>query len=222
MVTLSFSLAGSAMLSAPANSAYFIFPDSNAAHRKPAGVGYASVTDWTALGFVYGSLTNMPQFIALDTNSAYIDQSTGAPTVSNSVIVLFGGPLVNEAIHYYEANGIAPLHWGLLGGWTSGTEYYYNRNNQAVASIPLSVLGPESQDMGLIEAFKDPNGNTVIIFSGFGWQGTFVGGVYFKTALISQLSTMTDSWYIYSWSDSNGNSFAEVSEVTTTPVNHGN
>jgi hypothetical protein len=76
--------------------------------------------------------------------------------------------------------------------------------------------------MGLIEAFTDGAGNTVIIFSGFGWHGTFVAGVYFKTVLISQLPTMTDSWYIYSWTDSNGNGFAEVSEVTPTPVNHGN
>jgi hypothetical protein len=33
---------------------------------------------------------------------------------------------------------------------------------------------------------------------------------------------MPDSWYIYSWTDSNGNGFAEVSEVNPTPVNHGN
>lgn len=141
--------------------------------------------------------------------------------VSNKVIVLFGGPLVNEAVHYYESNGIAPLHWGLVGGFVSGTEYYYNCLGQPVASVSLSVLGPEVQDMGLIEAFTDQNGNTVMIFSGFDWQGTFVSGLYFKTVLTSRLSTMTDSWYIYSWSDSNGNGFAEVSEVNSTPVNHG-
>ena len=215
------STLSSDLLNAPANSVYFIFPDSNSAHPKPSGVGYAQVTDWTALGFVYGSLTKMPQVIALDTNSAYIDQSTGAPKVSNGTIVLFGGPLVNEAVHYYEVNGIAPLHWGLVGGWTSGTEYYYNQTEQAVASLPISAI-VSNQDMGLIEAFMDQNGNTVIIFSGFGWKGTFFSGVYFKTVLISQLSTMPDSWYIYSWTDSNSNGFPEVTEVNPTPVNHGN
>ena len=215
------STLSSHLLNAPANSVYFIFPDSNTAHKKPTGVGYASVTDWTALGFVYGSLTYMPQTIALDTDSSVIDQSTGAPKVSNKTIVLFGGPLVNEAVHYYEANGIAPLHWGLVGGWTSGTEYYYNQTGQAVASLPiLAILS--NQDMGLIEAFMDQNGNTVIIFSGFGWKGTFFSGVYFRTVLMSQLSTMTDSWYIYSWTDSNSNGFPEVTEVNPTPVNHGN
>ena len=174
------------------------------------------------MGYVFGSLTNMPQITALDTDSSVIDQSTGAPKVSNKVVVLFGGPLVNEVVHYYESNGIAPLHWVLIGGFVSGTEYYYNRQGQPVASIPLSVLGPEGQDMGLIEAFMDQNGNTVIIFSGFGWKGTFVSGVYFKAVLVSQLSTMPDSWYIYSWVDGNGNGFAEVSEVNPTPVNHGN
>ena len=51
------SLLSTVLLNAAANSVYFIFPDGNTAHPKPAGVGYASVTDWTALGFVYGSLT---------------------------------------------------------------------------------------------------------------------------------------------------------------------
>ena len=219
-VTLSLSLGGSAMLSAPVNNAYFIFPDSNMAHKKPTGVGYASVTDWTALGFVYGSLTYMPQFIALDTDSSVIDQSTGAPKVSNKIIVLFGGPLVNEVVHYYESHGIAPLHWGLVGGFTSGTEYYYNRAGQEVAHLSISAI-TSNQDMALIEAFTDQNGNKVIIFSGFGWRGTFVGGIYFKTVLASQLPTMNNSWYIYSWADSNGNGFPEVSEVNSTPVNQG-
>jgi tryptophan synthase beta subunit len=87
--------------------------------------------------------------------------------------------------------------------------------------MSVQTVGGGSQDIGLIEAFVDQNGNTVIVFSGFGWKGTFVSGLFFKTTLISQLPTMTDSWYIYSWSDSNGNGFPDISEVSPTPVNHG-
>jgi hypothetical protein len=219
------SLLSSVLLDAPAKSVYFIFPDWNTAHKKPAGVGYdGTVSDWTALGFLYGSLTNMPQVTAPDTNSTYIDPSTGAPKLRDSVIVLFGGPLVNAVVHYYEVSGIAPLHWGLVGGWTSGTEYYYNRNGQAVVSMTVQAIGGGTQDLTLYEAFTDQFGNTVIVFLGLGWKGTFIAGLYFKTVLSnpSVLSSLTDSWYFYYWNDKNGNGFPDWYEVNPTPVNHGN
>jgi hypothetical protein len=220
----SFGSAASAMLNAQPNSVYFIFPDDNRAHPKPSGVGYASVSDWTALGYVYGSLANMPQITALDTNSTYIDQATGAPKLKNSIIVLFAGPLVNEAVHYYEQNRIAPLWWSLEGSWSTGTLYYRTRAGDVAASMPIQTVGGGSEDMMLVEAFTDANGNTVLIFSGFGWQGTFTSGFYFKDVLSQggNLAGLTDSWYFYSWTDKNGNGFVEDYEVDPTAYNHGN
>jgi hypothetical protein len=216
---------GSVLLDAPANTVYFIFPDWNTAHPKPSGVGYdGTVSDWTALGFLYGSLTNMPQVTVPDTNTTYVDPSTGAPKIQNSIIVLFGGPLVNAVVHYYEVNGIAPLHWGLVGGFTSGTEYYYNRTGQPVVSMTVPQIAGGTQDLTLYEVFTDQFGNTVIVFLGLGWKGTFIAGLYFKTVLSnpSVLSSLTDSWYFYYWNDKNGNGFPDWYEVNPTPVNHGN
>jgi hypothetical protein len=34
-------------------------------------------------------------------------------------------------------------------------------------------------------------------------------------------STVTDSWYFWSWTDLNGNGFPDWYEVNPTPVNHG-
>ena len=210
------------VLDAPVGTAYFIFPDGNHAHPKPSGVGYASVTDWTALGYVYGMMNNMPQITALDTNSTYIDQTTGAPKVSNSTIILFAGPLVNSMVHYYEANRVAPLWWSLQGGWTSGTEYYRTRSGDVAASIALSDLIGGGKDMLLVESFTDSNNNKVLIFQGFGWQGTYSSGLHMKTVLYGNLAGMTDSWYAYSWMDKNGNGFVEDYEISATPINHGN
>ena len=215
------SSSGTVMLSAPTRTVYFIFPDSNIAHSKPAGVGYAQVTDWTALGYVYGAMGNMPQIIALDTNSSYIDPVTGAPKIRNSVIVLFGGRLVNSLVSYYEVNGISPLHWAIVGVFSTGTEYYYERSGTVAATMSVPVIVSGSQDMGLIEVFADQFGNTVFIFSGFGWKGTFVAGLYFKTVLVGSLSGLTDSWYFWRWQDVNGNAFPDSFEVNSTPVSHG-
>jgi hypothetical protein len=214
--------AASTLLSSPARTVYFIFPDGNRAHPKPPGVGWASVTDWTALGYVYGMMYNAPQITALDTNSTYIDQATGAPKIQNSIIVLFAGTLVNSVVHYYEVNRIAPLWWTLEGGWVSGTEYYRTRSGEVAASMPIQTVGGGSEDMMLVEAFNDQSGNTVIIFSGFGWQGTFTAGFYSKDSLAGQLGSMSDSWYFYHWSDQNGNGFPEYYEVDSTTYSHGN
>jgi hypothetical protein len=169
-------------------------------------------------------MTNMPQITALDTNSTYVDQATGAPKLSNSIIVLFAGPLVNEVVHYYEVNRISPLWWSLQGGWTSGIEYYRTRSGAVAASMPLNVLGAGSADMMLVESFTDANNNTVLIFSGFGWQGTYTSGFYMKAVLTQggSLAGMTDSWYFYSWTDMNHNGFVEDYEIDPTPMNHGN
>jgi len=212
----------SVLLNAPANTVYFIFPDSNSAHPKPPTVGYAQVTDWTALGFVYGAMTNMPQITALDTNSTYVDTGTGAPKIRDSVIVLFGSRLVNSLVYYYEVNGISPLYWAMTGSWSTGTEYYYNRTGQVAATMSIPVIASLAQDLPLVEVFGDQFGNTVVVFSGFGWMGTFVDGVYFKTVLQGNLSGLTDSWYFYNWTDLNHNGFAEWYEVNPTPTNHGN
>jgi hypothetical protein len=169
-------------------------------------------------------MDNMPQITALDTNSTYIDQATGAPKLKNSIIVLFAGPLVNEAVHYYEQNRIAPLWWSLEGSWSTGTLYYRTRAGDVAASMPIQTVGGGSEDMMLVEAFTDANGNTVLIFSGFGWQGTFTSGFYFKDVLSQggNLAGLTDSWYFYSWTDKNGNGFVEDYEVDPTAYNHGN
>jgi hypothetical protein len=221
-VRLSVSMLGTLLLNAPANTVYFIFPDSNSAHPKPPTVGYAQVTDWTALGFVYGAMANMPQITALDTNSTYVDTGTGAPKIRNSVIVLFGSRLVNSLVYYYEVNGISPLYWAMTGSWSTGTEYYYTRTGQVAATMSIPIIASLAQDLPLVEVFGDQFGNTVVVFSGFGWMGTFIDGVYFKTVLMGSLSGLTDSWYFYNWTDLNHNGFAEWYEVNPTPVNHGN
>jgi hypothetical protein len=219
----SFGSTASAMMDAPSNTVYFIFPDSNPAHKKPPGVGYAWVSDWTALGYLYGSLANMPQVTALDTNSTYVDQATGAPKLRNAIIVLFGGTLVNALVHYYEENRIAPLWWSLEGSWSTGTLYYRTRSGAVAASMPVQTVVGGSTDVALYEVFADPFGNTVLIFSAFGWKGTFTSGLHFKTVLCQggNLAGLTDAWYFYSWTDRNGNGFVEDYEVDPTPINYG-
>jgi hypothetical protein len=216
-----FGSTASGVVDGTTGSVYFIFPDWDSSHVKPSDVGYASVTDWTALGFVYGSLTSMPQVTALDTDAAYVDPSTGAPRLSGKTIVLFGGPLVNSLVHYYEKNRIAPLWWSLEGDWSSGTLYYRTRSGEVAASMPIQMVAGGSKDMILVEVFHDSFGNTVLIFSGFGWKGTFAAGLFFKSYMYQRISQYDHAWYLFEWQDSNSDGFVGVNEINPTEISHG-
>jgi hypothetical protein len=206
----------SILTTAPANTVYFVFPDWDSSHRKALGVGYAQVTDWTALGYVYGMFTNAPQITMLDTDTTIVDSTTGAPKLTGKVIILFGGPLVNVLVRYYEDQGVSPLYWALVGGW-SGTEHYYDRAGNSVASMTVGQIGGGSSDIALVEIFTDSAANTIVVFSGFGWHGTFTAGLYFKTIMgtpTTNLAGYNKSWYLFHWTDGNGNGFPEYTEVT--------
>ena len=220
--TIPVSSIGTDVVNAPAGSVIYVLPDwqTGSGHTKPPDVGTAALSDFTALGFMYGASTNA-QIMALDTNSTYFNPATGAPKMSNSVLVAFAGPLVNGLVKYYEVNGTSPVYfqWATI----DGASYYawYDRQSNMVASLPSSAGQAGTSDMFLVEYFKDANNNKVFIVYGFAWKGTYVGGVLFKTHVLPNLAGFTHGWYIFRWDDANGNGLPDPYEVNTTPVNFG-
>jgi M6 family metalloprotease-like protein len=210
------------VLDAAANSVIYVLPDwqGGDGHAKPPDVIPAQLSDFTALGFMFGA-SNNTQVMALDTNSTYFDAATGAPKMSNSVLVAFAGPLVNGLVKYYEVNGTSPVYfqWATI----DGASYYawYDRQSNMVASLPSSAGQAGTSDMFLVEYFKDANNNNVFIIYGFAWKGTYIGGVFFKTYILPNIASFTHGWYIYQWNDVNGNGLPDPYEVNMTPVSYG-
>jgi hypothetical protein len=201
----------------------YVLPDwqSNNGHVKPSGVGTAALSDFTALGFMFGASTNT-QIMALDTNSTYFDPETGAPKMSNSVLVVFAGRAVNGVVHYYEMTEMtSPIYadYAMIGGVESYA--YFDRQGSVVASLPVSAGQAGTSDMFLVEYFKDANNNKVFIIYGFAWKGTYIGGVFFKTNILPNIVSFTHGWYIYQWNDTNGNGLPDPYEVNATPVSYG-
>ena len=207
------------IVSAAAGSVIYVLPDwqSGGGHTKPPGVQGAELSDFTALGFMFGASTNN-QIMALDTNSTYFDPATGAPKISNSLLVAFAGPGVNGVVDYYEDAGASPVYFQ----WAANGDYaWYDRQGGLVASMPHSAGQAGTTDKFLIEYFKDANNNKVFIIYGFAWKGTYAGGVFFKTYILPNITSFTHGWYVFQWNDTNGNDLPDPYEVTTTPVNYG-
>ena len=78
-----------------------------------------------------------------------------------------------------------------------------------------------SQDMFLIEAFIDNSGNKVFIVYGYGWKGTFAAGLFFKSIICPNMSSYSNAYYVYRWTDSNGDGFVDLNEIDMTPVASG-
>jgi len=190
-------------------SVYFIYPDYQGS--KPPGIRYALVSDWTAAGYIAGICSNR-QNEATDTNQLVIDHSDGKVMLQNKSVILFGGPIVNAPVNYYEKNRIALLYYKS----ENDKGYWFLRDGTRIDETEIT---PNSKsDMFVVEAFMDDNGNKILIVYGYGWKGTFAGGKFFKFVIQPNIDNYTGSYYIFKWNDSNSNDFVELNEISTTPV----
>lgn len=207
--------ADSDIVNAEENEVAFIFSDYEG--DKPPGVYNALLSDWTAAGYVIGMCSNRQQE-ATDTNPNIVDTSNGELKISNKTAVLFGGPIVNAPVSYYENNRIAPLYFG----YSSGVYYWYKADGtrlDATAMTPSQVSSGE--DMFVVESFVDEMNNDIYIIYGYGWKGTFAGGKFFKFVIYPNIDSFTDSYYVYKWVDTNGDGFVDLDEIITTPIVQG-
>jgi len=196
------------------NTVYFVYPDYGG--FKPAGVGYAWLSDWTATGFLVGMCSNR-QHENTDTNSTMIDTTCGAVKLRDATVVLFGGPKVNAPVHYYESNRMAPLYFHEEGG----TCHWYRSDGMRIDETALPSSQLSSQDMFVVESFIDGSGNMVFIIYGYGWKGTFAGGKFFKFVMYPNIGSYTASHYVYKWNDSNNDGFVDMNEISTIPIAQG-
>jgi hypothetical protein len=159
----------------------------------------ALATDVYAATYLFGAFTNPAQNEVLDTNGAYVSQSSsscGEPLTSVSQsLVAVAGPPVNEVVNYYESTGQTPLY------------FYYNSAAQECIGVRgtgatvVCVLPTATNDYFLMETFTDSAGRTVFIIYGLQWGGTLAGFAYLVNSVLKNPSAYTSSWYVYRWQD---------------------
>jgi hypothetical protein len=195
----------SSVVSAAAGSAWIVLPDFTAGESgsmhtsagKCGGHVSALATDVYAATYFFGALTNPQQNEVLDTNSAYVSQSSGScgqpGTSTSQPLVAVAGPVVNEVVGYYESvQATSPL-W-----YNPGTGCIVNRNTGASVDCSTPTA---TNDVFVMEAFMDASGRTVFITYGRQWGGTLAGFEYVVNFVLKNPSSYTASWYVYSWQD---------------------
>jgi hypothetical protein len=163
---------------------------------KPAGTAYAAWIDSTAGGALLGMSED--GHFCWDTDTSYIDPSTGEPTgvPAGATLVASGGPLVNGPVKYYEVNRIAegtPAYYGKVGGLQS----FLRSSDDSV----LAGLTPTStNDLFIIEIFTDSEGRNIILIYGLAGRGTLAGALYFADN--ADFFDGKSGFWIYEWTDS--------------------
>ena len=60
-----------------------------------------------------------------------------------------------------------------------------------------------------------------MIIYGYEWKGTFAGGKFFKFIMHPNIDNYTGAYYVFKWTDNNGDSFVDLDEISTTPISQG-
>lgn len=201
------------ILSASANTVYFIYADPYrmVSPTAPWAAAFAAY-DATAAGFIYGLCANV-QKICYDSDGSIVVAKPagnyGEVLLSGKSVVVMGGPIPNWVVDYYERTGHTPLKYNK----DSANPGFATQAGVTVASLPAATDFVHN-DLFVVMAFEDIRSNFVLIIYGLGWKGTFAGGVFFKEVISPYLGTFIGNAYVFRWQDGlYGNPFDGVPQV---------
>ena len=191
--TVNLSQISTTILNAPARSVYF--------------VRTGNMFDDSALGFVYAKCSNPPQIMMIQTDASKVNQTSGAPLFSGNV-VLFGGMAASKIVKYYEGKGVARVTFS-----ANATHYRFMNKTGVAYAVPISSWNYSKADYFVVQIYMD---GSRVVFSMWGLEetGTYASGVYFSDLVYPNLASMTQSYYICSWTDYNNDGIQQSNEIT--------
>jgi hypothetical protein len=200
---------GSEVVNGSTNTVIFVYPDTSG--PKPAGVGGALFTDWSAIGILIG-LANNPQYSSLDTNTGSplnVNTTTGQPGASNMNIVTVGGPLVHSVVYWIEGS-LSPVYYSQ----GSGNQYFKDRNGTTLSTQAFSA--PVDRDYFVIYTMTDSSGNQYFVFYGFRYRGS-MAATYKMLEWVQngQLNMHTGQYEVWRWDDTNSDGIVNPSPTDT-------
>ena len=146
-------------------------------------------------------------------STSLFNPATGQPVAGGGeVLLLAGGPFGHKHVAYLEDNGITPIQSRLGDG--NMLELRESASNNVVVSTPFASA-TDSHDYFVIQMARDPaTGTTTAMAYGFFDPGTRAAAWYFANVLMPSLSTFSASWYVFEWTDMDGDEAPEASEIS--------
>jgi Cys-rich repeat protein len=169
-----------------------------------------------------------------DDDPALVDQATGAILLGGGwTVVTAGGPFPNLPVRWLErTQRVTKVYFS---NNTAGTEFYFRQRLPADAGTPDPIIVTRAQstctqptadggvngarnDVFLVELAIDPFSGTLALIS-YGLcspgNGTLAGAWYWANHILPNRASFPDSWYIFEWTDANGNGQPDAQDTWT-------
>lgn len=168
-----------------------------------------------------------------DNDPALVDQDAGTLLLGGGyTVVTAGGPFPNLPVKWLErTKKVTKVYFS---NNTPGTEFYFKKRLAADAGMvdPILVtklqsscttqpdggVGGASNDVFLVELAIDPSSGTLALVT-YGLcspgNGTQAAAWYWANVMLPNRNTYSDSWYIYEWTDTNGNTTPDITDTFT-------
>ena len=167
-----------------------------------------------------------------DNDPAFVDQDGGALLAGGgSTVVTAGGPFPNLPVKWLERTRKVTRVY--FSNNLTGTEFYFKQRLAPDAGMvdPILVtrlqsacaaVGPDGgtggahNDVFLVELAIDPVSGTLALVT-YGLcspgNGTQAAAWYWANVMLPNRTAYTDSWYLYEWTDANGDGQLQVSDT---------
>jgi hypothetical protein len=200
----------SLVLLAGENQTYFIYANPDRMTRAVATYDVASG------GIVYGMCLHL-QNQDFDTNAEWVSQNqsdNGRLLLTGSAVLMFGGPVPHWCVNYLETQRLMPVYFKneSLGDGVH-LEFIENSTGTALVDRLETSINFTGEDYFVLMTSTDFNNNHVFVSYGFDWKGTWGAGIYTK-AIVFNITSYTNSYYILHWVDANGDGIPQPSEMT--------
>lgn len=139
-----------------------------------------------------------------------VDIGNGRPiTGVNSLAILAGGSFFHRSVQYLEAAADLPI----IAETTANTERLHRRNGGTIVDIPKAAVTP-SHDFFVIQVADEAISGTLVLSAyGMFTPGTRAAAYWLSTEILPNLDTVTDQFFIYEWTDGNGDEIPNAGDA---------
>jgi hypothetical protein len=183
---------------------------------------YDGITEDNAAADVMASTitANCPASVMVhsgkQTDPALVDQATGQPLGGSGVTyVLGGGPFPNVVLKWLErTHDITKVYFDA----PDGIHFYWRLRATGVAVATMAGANCSTHvDQFVTELVTDPMSGTLSLV-GYGactGNGTLAAAWYYANVILPNKAMYPDSWYVFGWSDTNGNATPDSGDSFT-------
>lgn len=127
-----------------------------------------------------------------------VDSVTGKPLIGpGELLVAAGGDSTNTLVRYLNNLRITPIY-------NEGFNFRRSKDQSLVQAVSNLTA---NHDYLVIQAVRDPATGTLVLVA-YGWDqaGTTAAAWFFANVMMPTLSSYTDTWYVYEWTDQGADS----------------